>query len=191
MKINPVIFREYDIRGTVGTELSDEFARILGRAYGTLAREKGFNRIGVGHDCRLSSPGYAQALAEGLADEGIDVVLSGMGPTPQLYFSVFENDLGGGIQVTGSHNPPDMNGFKILLGKQTLSGADIQDLKLRCEKVLLAAPTTKRGTISSIEIRQRYIDSLIQNCKPHMGSRRLKVVVDAGNGVGGLVGPER
>lgn len=189
MKINPVIFREYDIRGTVGTELSDEFARILGRAYGTLAREKGFNRIGVGHDCRLSSPGYAQALAEGLADEGIDVILSGMGPTPQLYFSVFENDLGGGIQVTGSHNPPDMNGFKILLGKQTLSGADIQDLKVRCEKVLLAAPTTKRGTISSIEIRQRYIDSIIQNCTPHMGSRRLKVVVDAGNGVGGLVGP--
>jgi phosphomannomutase/phosphoglucomutase len=159
MQVNPVIFREYDIRGTVGKELSDEFARLLGRAYGTLAKEHGQNRIGVGHDCRLSSPRYAQALAEGLADEGLDVVLTGMGPTPQLYYSVFANDLGGGIQVTGSHNPPDMNGFKILLGKQTLSGADIQDLKARCEKVANSSPTAKRGTISQLEVRASYIKS--------------------------------
>lgn len=189
MKINPVIFREYDIRGTVGTELSPEFARILGRAYGTLATENKLNRIAVGHDCRLSSPDYAQALAEGLADEGLDVVLTGMGPTPQLYYSVFANDLGGGIQVTGSHNPPDMNGFKILLGKQTLSGADIQDLKVRCEKVLGKAPAAKRGSISKLEVQKAYIQSIIDNCRPHMGPRKLKVVVDAGNGVGGMVGP--
>ena len=189
MQINPVIFREYDIRGTVGTELNDEFARILGRAYATLAKEQGQNRIGVGHDCRLSSPGYAQALANGIADEGLDVVLTGMGPTPQLYYAVFANDLGGGIQVTGSHNPPDMNGFKILVGKQTLSGADIQDLKVRCEKVLKSTPSAKRGTISELEVRQSYIDSIIKNCEGEIGSRKLKVVVDAGNGVGGLVGP--
>ena len=189
MKINPVIFREYDIRGTVGTELSPEFARILGRAYATRAVENNLNRIGIGYDCRLSSPEYAQALAEGIADEGLDVVLTGMGPTPQLYYSVFSEDLGGGIQVTGSHNPPDMNGFKILLGKQTLSGSDIQDLKTRCEKVLGKAVTAKRGTVSSLDIRQSYINALIENCKPHMGPRKLKVVVDAGNGVGGLVGP--
>jgi phosphomannomutase/phosphoglucomutase len=168
MKVNPVIFREYDIRGTVGSELSDEFARLLGRAYGTLAKEHGLNRIGVGHDCRLSSPGYAQALAEGLADEGLDVVLTGMGPTPQLYFAVFSNELGGGIQVTGSHNPPDMNGFKILLGKQTLSGAEIQDLKARCERVLQSAPTGKRGTISQLAVRESYISSIIDNSKPHI-----------------------
>ncbi len=190
MQINPVIFREYDIRGTVGTELSDEFARILGRAYGTLARENGLNRIGVGHDCRLSSPGYARALAEGIADEGLDVVISGEGPTPQLYFSVFNQDLGGGIQVTGSHNPPDMNGFKILLGKQTLSGSEIQNLKIRCEAVLKTSPASSRGTISTIDIRPTYIKHLIDNCRPHIGQRKLKVVVDAGNGVGGLVGPE-
>jgi phosphomannomutase/phosphoglucomutase len=189
MQINPVIFREYDIRGTVGKELSDEFARLLGRAYGTLAKEHKLNRIGVGHDCRLSSPDYARSLAEGLADEGLDVVLTGMGPTPQLYYSVFAHDLGGGIQVTGSHNPPDMNGFKILLGKQTLSGADIQDLKARCERVLNTPPATKRGSISELEVRQSYINTLIENCKPHIGPRKLKVVVDAGNGVGGLVGP--
>ena len=189
MKINPVIFREYDIRGTVGTELTPEFARILGRAYGSLAVEQKMNRIGVGHDCRLSSPEYAQALAEGLADEGLDVVMTGMGPTPQLYFSVFSQDLGGGIQVTGSHNPPDMNGFKILLGKQTLSGSDIQDLKLRCERAVGRAPAAKRGSISQLDIRQQYIDALIENSRPHMGKRKLKVVVDGGNGVGGLVGP--
>jgi phosphomannomutase len=143
MQINPVIFREYDIRGTVGTELSPEFARILGRAYATLAQEHNLNRIAIGHDCRLSSPDYAQSLAEGMADEGIDVVMTGMGPTPQLYYAVFANDLGGGIQVTGSHNPPDMNGFKILLGKQTLSGADIQDMKSRCERVLSKARVSR------------------------------------------------
>jgi phosphomannomutase/phosphoglucomutase len=190
MQINPVIFREYDIRGTVDTELTNEFARILGRAYGTLARENGCNRIGVGHDCRLSSPGYAESLAEGIADEGLDVVITGQGPTPQLYFSVFSLDLGGGIQVTGSHNPPDMNGFKILLGKQTLSGAQIQDLKVRCEAVLKSAPAAKRGTISRHEIQQAYINYLIENSRPHMGDRKLKVVVDAGNGVGGIVGPD-
>lgn len=190
MKINPVIFREYDIRGTVDTELTREFARVLGRAYATLAIENNVNRIGIGYDCRLSSPGYAQALAEGMADEGIDVVMSGMGPTPQLYFSVFSQDLGGGIQVTGSHNPPDMNGFKILLGKKTLSGAQIQDLKTRCEKALTTKPSAKRGTISTVDIRPSYVTYLIENSKPHMGPRKLKVVVDAGNGVGGMIGPE-
>lgn len=190
MKINPVIFREYDIRGTVDTELTPEFAHILGRAYATLAIENNLNRIGVGYDCRLSSPGYAEALANGIADEGLDVVITGMGPTPQLYFSVFSEDLGGGIQVTGSHNPPDMNGFKILLGKKTLSGAQIMDLKTRCEKVLAKAPSTKKGTISKLDIRESYITSLIENSKSHMGPRKLKVVVDAGNGVGGMIGPE-
>jgi phosphomannomutase/phosphoglucomutase len=190
MNINPVIFREYDIRGTVGTELSPEFAHILGRAYATLAIENNLNRIGIGYDCRLSSPGYAESLAKGIADEGLDVVMTGMGPTPQLYFSVFSQDLGGGIQVTGSHNPPDMNGFKILLGKKTLSGAQIQDLKVRCEKVLTKAPSAKKGTITTIDIRKNYINSLIENSKSHMGPRKLKVVVDAGNGVGGMIGPE-
>jgi phosphomannomutase/phosphoglucomutase len=153
MKINPVIFREYDIRGTVDTELTPEFARVLGRAYATLALENNMNRIGIGHDCRLSSPGYAQALAEGMADEGIDVVMSGMGPTPQLYFSVFSQDLGGGIQVTGSHNPPHMNGFKILLGKKTLSGAQIQDLKARCVERSPQSISDLRTSITLSRIR--------------------------------------
>lgn len=193
MKIDATIFREYDIRGTVGRNLSDEFAELLGRAYGSLAREQGRKRIGVGHDCRLSSPGYAKSLANGIAAEGVDVVMTGMGPTPQLYFAVFDRDLDGGIQVTGSHNPSDMNGFKILLGKDTLSGTAIQELKSRClalaEKSGASTAYTK-GKITDVEIRESYIDYLVKNSKPHMGARKLKVVVDAGNGVGGMIGPE-
>lgn len=191
MQINPVIFREYDIRGMVDSELTPEFARVLGHAYGSLAIENGKNRIAIGHDCRLTSPGYADALAQGLSECGLDVLMTGMGPTPQLYYAVFAEDLGGGIQVTGSHNPPDMNGFKILLGKQTLSGEMIQDIKERCIKAIANPPSAaKKGTITNLEIRKRYVDELIANCKPHIGERKLKVVVDAGNGVGGLVGPE-
>lgn len=190
MKVNPIVFREYDIRGTVDKDLSPEFAKLLGRTYAEFALEKGKKTLAVGYDCRLSSPGYAKALAEGLSEGGVDVVMTGMGPTPQLYFSVFSKDLDGGIQVTGSHNPPDMNGFKMLIGKETLSGAAIQDLKVRCEK--LANANTKAATpgkISEIEIRESYIQYLIENSKPKIGPRKLKVVVDAGNGVGGMVGP--
>src|SRR5688572_3350604 len=115
MQINPHIFREYDIRGTVGTELTEEFAYVLGRAYAELARENGKDNIAVGYDCRLSSEGYAKKLAQGISEGGLNCLMTGMGPTPQLYYSIFSRDLGGGIQVTGSHNPPDMNGFKICL----------------------------------------------------------------------------
>jgi phosphomannomutase/phosphoglucomutase len=195
MKLNSQIFREYDIRGVVDRDLSPEFAHLLGRAYGTLARDNGKNRIAIGRDCRLSSEAYSRALADGITREGIDVVLTGLGPTPQLYFAVFDQKLGGGIQVTGSHNPADMNGFKILLGHQTLSGDAIRDLRSRCERLaaegdgeLPPAPSA-RGTITELPIQERYRQSLVENSKPYIGSRKLKIVVDAGNGVGGLIGP--
>jgi phosphomannomutase / phosphoglucomutase len=189
MKISPVVFREYDVRGTVGKDLSDEFAYLLGRGYAQLAKEAGKNNIGIGYDCRLSSEGYAEAVAKGLADEGLDVSISGMGPTPQLYFSIFHRGLGGGIQITGSHNPPDMNGFKLCLGTQTLSGSDIQELRKRVEALPENPSAAKKGTITRSPIQEEYIQNLIENSKPHQGSRKLKVVVDAGNGVGGMVGP--
>lgn len=190
MKIEPHIFREYDIRGVVGADLSEDFAYLLGRAYGTLARENHRQNIAVGHDCRISSPGYAQALARGIADEGLNVLHTGMGPTPQLYYTIFAHKLGGGIQVTGSHNPPDMNGFKICLGELTLSGEGIQDLYQRMVKLSGTKPAATPGTIKPLEIQEEYIQALIDNSKPHMGNRKLKVVVDAGNGVGGMVGPK-
>ena len=197
MNINPVIFREYDIRGTVGVDLTEDLAYVLGKAYAGLAAEHGKNNIAVGFDCRLSSEGFGRAIAQGMADGGIDVQITGMGPTPQLYFSIAVRNLGGGIQVTGSHNPPDMNGFKVCLGTAALSGREIQDIKERVIKVVRQegaarqkSPHAKtRGTIKDAPIRDEYIRTLIDNAKPHMGRRRLKVVVDAGNGVGGLVGP--
>ena len=129
MKIPDHIFREYDIRGNVGLELTEEFAYLLGRAYARLAKENNLNNIAIGHDCRLSSAPYARELARGINDEGLNATILGLGPTPVMYWSLFEYDFGGGIQVTGSHNPPEMNGFKICLGKQTIHGEKIQLLK--------------------------------------------------------------
>ncbi|MCB0352766.1 MAG: phosphomannomutase/phosphoglucomutase [Bdellovibrionales bacterium] len=190
MKINPQVFREYDIRGYVDRDLSPEFAQLLGRAYAQMVAERTSAPIAVGHDCRVTSPVYAEALARGIASEGRDVLLTGMGPTPQLYFSIFQNDLGGGIQVTGSHNPSDMNGFKICVGKQTLSGEDIQHLRKRMEQLAESkSHGTVAGKVSELPVRKDYSDWIVENVKPHMGKRKLKVVCDAGNGVGGVVGP--
>ena len=190
MNIPTHVFREYDIRGLVDKELTNEFAYLLGRGYATRALEAGRYNVAIGWDCRLSSEGYAQALAKGMNDEGLHVTFTGMGPTPQLYYSIFAHDLGGGIQVTGSHNPADMNGFKILLGKETLSGPDIQDLKERVIKAQTRPVGTRKGTSTELSIREAYSKDLIQNGAPHIGPRKLKVVVDGGNGVGGLVGPK-
>jgi phosphomannomutase/phosphoglucomutase len=191
VKIHEHIFREYDIRGTVDIDLSDKFAYILGRAFAGLLKDNQKTSFCIGWDCRLSSESYAKHLADGLADEGIEVILTGMGPTPQLYFAIFDMQSGGGIQVTGSHNPADMNGFKMCLGTQTLSGNQIQDLKARVLKLAAGTiPTGKKAQISENLIQKKYTKYLIDNCKAHMGARKLKIVVDGGNGVGGMVGPE-
>jgi len=192
------IFREYDIRGMVDSELTPEFAYLLGRGFACMAREHGKNNIAIGWDCRLTSESYAHALAHGLSDEGIDSCLVGVGPTPQLYYAIyselaneFGQPFGGGVQITGSHNPADMNGFKLLIGKQTLAGADIQTLMahvMRADRSAVRAPG--EGRIREMVVRERYIQELIKNSRPAIGPRRLKIVVDAGNGVGGLVGPE-
>ena len=190
MKIVEHIFREYDVRGMVGTELSDEFAYVLGRAYATMLRNNKQTNTAVGWDCRESSPGYAAALARGLSDEGINVTMTGMGPTPQLYYSVFALPAGGGIQVTGSHNPSDMNGFKICVGTQTLSGEQIQELKrLTIDAAAKGTPSGEKGKITETPMRESYISDLVKRTKAHIGDRKLKIVVDAGNGVGGMVGP--
>ena len=189
MKVSPVIFREYDIRGLVGSELSDEFAYGLGRAYGSKLAESAKGTVGIGYDCRHSSKGFAYALARGIAEEGFDVSVIGMAPSPVLYYSIYKRKLAGGIQVTGSHNPSDMNGFKLCIGTHTLSGAEIQDLKARMEAFEKTdAIPEKKGKISEDSIIPEYVDEIVGIIKPHMGARKLKVVVDAGNGVGGMTG---
>src|SRR5581483_958598 len=127
-ELNPAIFREYDIRGVAEQDYDAEFARRLGLGFGTLVAEAGKRRVSVGRDCRLTSDRYAAALVDGIRATGVDVVDIGVCPTPLMYFSLFHWGLDGGVQVTGSHNPADHNGFKICLGTESLHGERIQDL---------------------------------------------------------------
>jgi phosphomannomutase len=127
-KFDPSILREYDIRGIVGGTVHAADARAIGRTLGTLVRRKGGKRVALGYDGRLSSPELAAACIEGLTAAGIDVVDIGLAATPMLYFAVYHLEADGGIQITGSHNPPDYNGFKMMMGKKSFFGADIQML---------------------------------------------------------------
>ena len=187
------IFREYDIRGVVGKDFDAGLARALGRVYGQLVKktfpDKKQLQVAVGYDCRLSGDELRRALSEGINETGIDVIDSGMGPTPQLYYVVFSKQLDGGIQVTGSHNPGDQNGFKMMVGTHTLSGAAIQGLReaIRADKG--DALAAKKGNVSPFKARDAYIEELVRRSKDQI-KKKLKVVVDGGNGVGGLVGPE-
>ena len=130
-QFNRTILREYDVRGIVGSTLHAEDARALGRSYAALAVSEGAQRIAVGRDGRTHSPELEAALIEGLTAGGLDVVRIGMGPSPMLYFAVATLDVEGGIQVTGSHNPADYNGFKMLLNGRSVFGPEIQDLGRR------------------------------------------------------------
>lgn len=183
--MNPAIFREYDIRGVADQDFDVEFARVLGRAYATYVADKNVKRITVGRDARLTSNKYADALKDGLRAGGLDVVDLGMTPTPLVYYSLFHLPVDGGIQVTGSHNPPDHNGFKICVGRISIYGDEIQELRKIIEGgKFREAP---RGKEESYAIIPPYQDELIKQ----FGTlpRRLKVVVDSGNGAAGPVAP--
>ena len=183
--MNPAIFREYDIRGIADTDYDVEFARKLGRAYATYVADKNVKRVSVGRDARLTSNKYADALKDGLRAGGLDVVDLGLTPTPLVYYSLFHLPIDGGIQVTGSHNPPDHNGFKICVGKVSIYGDEIQALRTIIESGRFRdAP---RGKEETYAIVPAYQDELIAQ----FGTlpRRLKVVVDSGNGAAGPVAP--
>src|SRR5262245_44606078 len=182
MTFNPRIFREYDIGGEVVRVLDDDLVLILGKAIGTHLRRKGnARRITLGRDCRVHSPRLHAALRRGLCATGIDVLDVGIVATPVLYFSVFHFDADGGVQITGSHNPPEDNGFKVLRGKTTIYGEEIQELRKRIES---GDFDKGDGRVEEREIHRAYQDYLVNNLKP--GPRRFGVVVDAGNGVGGI-----
>ena len=182
MLLNPRVFREYDIRGRADRDLGDEVVTRLGRAIGTHLVRDGRDNVVVGRDCRLHSPRLHAALVAGLRSTGIAVVDLGNSATPVLSFAVHHLDAGGGIQITGSHNPADDNGFKILRGKVSIHGAEIQRLRELVESgdfVEAEGPPPQLRDVSA-----PYIATVAERTK--LGPRRMKVVVDAGNGVGGI-----
>ena len=185
--MNPRVFREYDIRGVADRDLDDAFTRDLGRAIGThLVRSGGAKKVTLGRDCRVTSPRLHEALLAGLLETGLDVIDVGIVSTPLLYFSVFHFDgsnVGGGVQITGSHNPPEDNGFKVLRGKTTIHGAEIQALR-RLVETRDFVRADRPGTVEERDIQQAYLDHAVDHLR--LGPRRFKVVVDAGNGTGGV-----
>lgn len=176
---HPTILREYDVRGILGETLSTDDAEALGRAYATILVAEGGRSVCVGYDGRLSSPDLAAALITGLRSGGADVHSIGLGPTPMLYFAVHHLNADGGIQVTGSHNPPDHNGFKMMLGKKSFFGERIQQLGQIATE---GAYHTGDGQLIDQPVFDAYIDRLFADF--HQG-RPLKVVWDAGNGASG------
>lgn len=195
VQIIPSIFREYDIRGIAGRDLNPPFAECLGKAYAEYisGRKPVANRknltVAVGQDCRLSSHDYAEALISGITASGIDVIRIGVCPTPLTYFSIFELDLDGAVMITGSHNPADYNGFKICVGRDTIHGKQIQELRVLMEKINSGPETTaqQKGKVSNFEIIPAYIDYLV---KKNAGLKSKKIVLDAGNGTASTVAPE-
>jgi phosphomannomutase len=176
------VLREYDIRGIVGATLSPADARAIGRAYATTILRAGGKTVALGFDGRLSSPGLAQALLEGLLSTGVDVKRIGLGPTPMLYFAVKHLHTDAGIMVTGSHNPPTHNGFKMALYSGPVYGDAIQAIG----RIAAAGDyETGEGTVEDIDLRDIYVDRLAQDYLP--GSRTLKIVWDAGNGAVGEI----
>jgi phosphomannomutase/phosphoglucomutase len=181
--MNEHIFREYDIRGVVGRDLTDETVYDLARAMGTFYRKSGATRVSLGRDARESSPRFRDLMIRGLNETGCDVIDVGMVPTPTLYFTLFTEAVDGGVMITGSHNPADNNGFKICLAKTTIFGehiAEIKQIALSQGFAVGEGAREERGVISAYK---EHIRSKIR-----MGARRLKVVVDAGNGMGGFIG---
>ena len=179
------IFRAYDIRGVLGQTLNEDVARLIGQAIGTVMAERGLQEIVVGRDGRLSGPALSEALIEGLRLTGRDVYDIGQAPTPVVYFASYQLQTGSCVAVTGSHNPPDYNGFKIVLGGETLSGEAIEDLYLRIADHLL--DDHGDGGLQTMDVAGDYIARISDDV---FLERPLKVVVDAGNGVAGAIAPQ-
>lgn len=179
--MNRQIFREYDIRGVADRDMPDDFVRDLGRAIGTLLGRRGQRRIALGRDCRLSSPRLHAALREGLLETGLTLVDIGVGPTPMMYFTVFHYDLEGGIQITGSHNPPEDNGFKMMTGKASLFGADIQVLLGLIDARDFDLPGG--GKVEDLDPLPAYAATMKEKIK--LSRTNIRFAFDAGNGAGG------
>lgn len=178
------IFKAYDIRGIVGSTFTPEIVEAIGHALGSEARKRQQRAIAIGRDGRLSGPSLAQALATGIRKAGVDVIDVGLVATPMLYFATHELGTQSGVMVTGSHNPPDYNGLKMVLGGETLAGEQIQALRQRLENNDL---THGDGAYTQTDIASRYIDRIVADVKL---ARPMKIIVDCGNGVPGAFAPQ-
>ncbi|HSS07574.1 MAG TPA: phosphomannomutase/phosphoglucomutase [Rhodanobacteraceae bacterium] len=184
VNIDRSIFRAYDIRGVVGETLTPAVARVLGRAIGSEGRDRGIKEIVVGRDGRLSGPDMVSSLVAGLRSTGMDVIDIGAVPTPVVYFGCYHLNTGSGVSVTGSHNPPDYNGFKIVLGGETLSEDSIQALYARIAESRFVSGS---GSLQTMDITADYIHRIANDIQVE---RKLKVVVDCGNGIPGAFAPQ-
>jgi phosphomannomutase len=178
-RFHPTSLREYDIRGIIGTTLGPEDAYAIGRGFGSLVRRAGGSSVAVGRDGRESSPILEQALVRGLRGSGVDAVRIGLGPTPMLYYAeAVLDDIGGGIMITGSHNPPDYNGFKMVLGGRPFFGEDIQVLG---RMAAAGEWETGEATVSDREMLDRYVERLVEG----FDGGAFRIAWDAGNGAAG------
>ena len=180
----PEIFKAYDIRGIVGKTLTPEIVRAIGHALGSEARARKVTSIAVGRDGRLSGAKLSAALAQGINQAGVDVIDIGCVPTPVSYFAAHELGTESCVSVTGSHNPPDYNGLKMVLAGQTLYGDMIQDLRRRIERGDLA---NGEGSVHKANVRSAYLSRIVADVRL---ARPLKIVVDCGNGVAGAFAPD-
>ncbi|WP_159347689.1 phosphoglucomutase/phosphomannomutase PgmG [Roseomonas harenae] len=179
-RFDPTSLREYDIRGVVGKTLSGEDAFAIGRVFGSIVKRAGGTKVAVGYDGRLSSPMLEERLVAGLVACGMEVIRIGCGPTPMLYFASYHFAADGAVMVTGSHNPPDYNGFKSMIGKKPFFGADIQKLG----QMAAAGDVVEeaQGSSRSVDISEEYVARVLKDYDG--GDRKLKVVWDPGNGSG-------
>jgi phosphomannomutase/phosphoglucomutase len=183
MQLNPSIFKAYDIRGIVDRTLTVEAVESIGQAIGSEAQSRGKRALCIGRDGRLSGPTLSQALARGLQKSGVDVIDIGRVTTPILYFATHHLDTGSGVMVTGSHNPPDYNGLKMMLAGETLSGDDIQKLRRRLETGDLKRGS---GSLRSQDVGNAYLERVAGDIKL---KRKMRIAVDCGNGIPGAFAP--
>src|SRR5471030_1001697 len=179
VSLSKTIFKAYDIRGIIGKTLDAGVARQIGQAFGQAALVKGERRVVIGRDGRLSGPELTAALAQGLQAAGVDVIDLGVVATPMVYFGTHVLEASSGVMVTGSHNPPDYNGFKMVLAGEAIYGDTIQAL---FQSIQSEDFTHGKGSYRTHDIRQAYLDRIIGDIKL---ARPMKIVIDSGNGVAG------
>ncbi|MFH0882671.1 MAG: phosphomannomutase/phosphoglucomutase [bacterium] len=182
--MNSQIFRQYDIRGVVKDDLTPDVVETLGRAFGSWIRDEGGSRMVLGRDGRTTGPGLRDAFSKGVRAAGVSVIDVGMVPTPVLYFALYHLNPDAAVQITGSHNPPEFNGFKMMLGKNTVFGEMIQDLY---QRILKGKFRSGEGGYDTADVLPAYLETITKDIKL---KRPVNVALDSGNGVGGLAGPK-